>query len=262
MGYGQRGRPRAEGERYPSGKLKPAVQIPIDPAREPISGATVQRMLSADVRRYREADYGKEATRLWMDGRLTANEISTGLRFAAIYGRFEFYNGLSRSAAGPHYIREYISEGVVMDSDQLRRADSPDERERRVREADAAFKSLGGVLSFEYRSALEALFVDDRHIGYHLHKAKIALAVLAEYFRELEKGGPSKRDRKKKNKLRSAMVAPAVPKVDNVNPFKKAFFLVRRKRSPTLSDQDLEVEWNTMHAVKSLEDFRREKAEA
>lgn len=260
MGYGtgQRGRPRKEGERYPNGELRPKQQVPIDPAREPISGAAVQRMFSADVRRFREADFGDVISRLWTSGQLTSSEVATGLRFAGIYGRFEFNNGLSRSAAAPHYIREYISEGVG--AEQPRNPELPEDRERRAREIDVAFKALQHVLSPEHRAVLEALFVDGLHVGHHLPKAKTALAILAEYFREETRRAP-KKDRKKKRRPRSAASAIPTPSASLSNPLKEAFFAVRRKRSPSLPDADLEAEWNVLCALKARSDFRQEKSE-
>jgi hypothetical protein len=264
MGYGNVGRPAKDGDRYPGGKLKPRQeQPPVDPAREPISGATVQRMLSADVRRYREADYGKEATRLWAAGQLSPAELATGLRFAAIYGRFEFYNGLSRSAAAPHYIREYISEGIGTDDGSDRSSGEPEDRETREIAADQAFKSLQDILAPEYRAVLEHLFVDDRHVGYHLPKAKTALAFLAEHFRDEAKGIP-KKDRKRKKKQRSATPASPAPaaKPANLNPAKIALRTLLASSSPHLGAEGIEQAWSLYCALKAREDFRRDKAES
>lgn len=256
MGNATRGRPREEGERYPSGKKKP--QPPIDTMKEPISGAVVQRMLSAEVRRYSEAGYGKEATRLWMDGKLSPAELATGLRFAGIYGRFEYHNGLPRSAAAPHYIREYVATGTDDEDESPRSEETPDERAQRIVDADAEFKWLQEILSPEHRAALEALFVDDKHIAHHLPKAKTALAILAEAFKDKEDKKP-KKDRKKKHHAASFDPAPE-PKAPTPNTLKDAFFAVRRKRSPKLSDADIECEWGVLCALKSREDFRLEKA--
>jgi hypothetical protein len=264
MGNGTRGRPREEGERYRTGKLKPKPVI--DTARKPLSGAVVQRMLSADAWLYSEANYGKEATRLWAAGQLAPAELATGLRFAGIYGRYEFHNGLPRSAPAPHYIREYIAEGIG-DADQPKRDEEEDPKaalERRVRTADADFKWLQEVLSTEHRAVMEALFVDDLHVGYHLAKAKTALAVLAEAFRERENqgdGGKQKK-RKKKGKERSGEATIDLPPLaaKPPNPAKIALQTLLAKTAPHLDDQGLEEAWNIYCALKSREDFRVEQS--
>src|SRR4051794_36543529 len=86
MGNGTRGRPRVEGERYPSGKLKPA-GAPAPVASE-ISGALWQRMLADHAKVFSDTAFATELTRLGATGRLTPREVSTGLRIAGIYGRF------------------------------------------------------------------------------------------------------------------------------------------------------------------------------
>lgn len=274
MGYGTRGRPRAEGERYPSGKLKPAaaeVAAPNEGGRKPISGALWQRMLADGEKVFGDARFGTELGRLGAIGAITPSEVGTGFRIAGIYGRFEYYKNLKRSAASPHYIREYISEGAGSDTELINftakegrerdRSFNVDDREIRETEATAAFKDLQAVLPFEYRGQVEMLCVENIHVGYQgLIRARIGLAIAKEYFSDLEKG-VSRKDRRKKLR-RPARTEPALaPKSASLNPFKDAFFAVRRKRSPSIPEADLEQEWNVLCALKSRQDFRREKSE-
>lgn len=266
------GRSRGEGERYPSGKLKPAAITVPDTGRAPISGALWQRMMADGEKIFGDARFGTELTRLGAIGQLTPAEVSTGIRIAGIYGRFEYYKNLNRSAASPHYIREYISEGAGSDTEAVNfrakegrerdRSFDPEAREEREQDATVAFKELQAALPFEYRSQVEMLCVENQHVGYQgLIRARIGLAIIKEYFSDHEKGTTKKDRKRSRRRIPSFMAAPK-PKAASVNTFKDAFFKVRRKRSPTLSEADLDREWDTLCAVKSLQDFRREKAEA
>jgi hypothetical protein len=276
MGNATRGRPRIEGERYPSGKLKPgavtliAVTAAGDAgARAPISGALWQRMIADGEKIFGDARFGTELTRLGALGQITSSEVATGIRVAGIYGRFEYYKNLKRSAASPHYIREYISEGAGSDTELINftakegrerdRSFNVDDRELREADAAKAFNELQQALPHEFRSCVEALCVENVYVGYQgLIRARIGLAICKEHFADIEKG--TKKDRKKK---RRAAIAPApAAKPASVNPFKDAFFKVQRALNPKLADADLENAWNVMCALKARADFRRDKAGA
>lgn len=270
MGNVQRGRPRADGDRYPSGKLKPIASPIGDGARMPISGALWQRMLADGERIFGDARFGTELTRLGAIGQITPTEVATGLRVAGIYGRFEYYKNLRRSAPSPHYIREFIAEGAGADTELInftakegRERDqsfNADDRELRERDAVIAFMDLQKMLPREFRDQVERLCVQNEHVGYQgLMRARIGLAIVKEGFSELEKGTP-KRDRKKKQRRAATAEAERLPATATaINPLKAAFFAVRRKRSPSLPDADLETEWSVLCALRAREDFRRDK---
>lgn len=271
MGYGKPGRPREEGDRYPSGKLKPATASAGDGTRAPISGALWQRMLADGEKIFGDARFGTELGRLGAVGQITPSEVATGLRIAGIYGRFEYYKNLRRSAASPHYIREFIAEGAGSDTELVNftakegrerdRSFNVDDRELREQDATAAFKELQAVLPFEYRGQVEMLCVENRHVGYQgLIRARIGLAIVKEHFSDREKG--TKTGTKKKLRRSSSIELAPAPKPAAANPFKDAFFAVRRKRSPALSDADLDREWDVLCALKARNDFRREKSES
>jgi hypothetical protein len=126
--------------------------------------------------RGRDARFGTELTRLGAVGQLTSSEVATGIRVAGVYGRFEYYANQRRSAASPHYIREYISEGAGSDTEAVNfafkegrerdRSFNPDDREIRERDAVIAFMALQEILPAEVRAQLEMLCVEDRHVGY------------------------------------------------------------------------------------------------
>lgn len=268
MAYGQRGRPRAEGERYPSGKLKPPVPT-ADTGHTPISGALWQRMLADGEKIFGDARFGTELGRLGAIGSITPSEVATGIRVAGIYGRFEYYKNLRRSAASPHYIREFMAEGAGSDTELVNftakegrerdRSFNPDDRELREQDATKAFKELQEILPFEYRTQLEMLCVENVHVGFQgLQRARIGLAITKEYFADLEKG-ITKKDRKKR--LRRALAPTPKPKFPAVNAFKEAFFKVQSAINPHLDDGELERAWGVLCALKARSDFRQEKSE-
>jgi hypothetical protein len=267
MGYGQRGRPRAEGDRYPSGKLKPAAA----PAAPEMSGALWQRMLKDHSKVFSDTAFATELTRLGATGQLTPSEVSAGLRVAGIYGRFEYYKNLSRSSASPHYIREFVSESAGSSADaidftvkegELGRAFEVDDREEREKEATRAFRELQRVLPMASRSEVEALCVENIHIGYQpLIAVREALKIVSDGLPDKTTGLSKKQKRARRKRIRPLLPEPTKAKPIKINPLKTAFIAVQRKLSPHLDDEELELAWDTLNALKSREDFRLEKSE-
>jgi hypothetical protein len=273
MAFGKVGRPRKEGERYPSDKLKPAQAAPPSAASE-ISGALWQRMLQDHAKVFSDTAFATELTRLGATGKLNPREVSTGLRIAGIYGRFEYYKNLSRSAASPHYIREFISEGAAIDAEPLsfkddkeigRIFDEDPEKAREKREQDAveAFKELQHVLPMPLRSAVEALCVENIHVGFQqLIAVRQALEIVSDGLKDKATGLSRKQKRAKRKRVRPVLPEPTKAKPIKLNPLKTAFIAVQRKLSPHLDEDGLERAWEIMNAMKSREDFRLEKAES
>jgi hypothetical protein len=281
-----RGRPRASGERYPSGKLKPEKvekpqkgppTVPASPAsqgRMPVSGSVWQRMLADADKVFSDAKFGTEITRLGAVGQLTASEVATGIRVASVYGRFEYYRNQRRSAASPHYIQEFISEGAGSDTEAVNfafkegrerdRSFNPDDRETREQDATYAFKALQRALPNEYRPQLEMLCVEDRHVGYDgLIRARLGLALAKEHFADEAKGISRKNRRLAKQRGRLRLVPPPKPKSKPkpIDGFKEAFFSVQRALYPKFTDEDLQKAWDTLCTLKAREDFRQAKLE-
>lgn len=280
MGVATRGRPRASGDRYPSGELKrkkptpEGVKVPDAPAlsgRAVISGAVWQRMLADGEKVFRDAKFGTEITRLGAIGQLTADEVATGIRVAAVYGRFEYYANQKRSAASPHYIREYIAEGAGRDTEAVNfqfmegrerdRGFHLEDRETREADATRAFRALQDIIPFEYRAQIEMLCVEDQHVGYQgLIRARIGLALAREHFRD-EAKGVSKRQRRLarlRGRERLVPLQRPKPKPKSIDPFKEAFFAVQRKLYPEFTDEALQQVWDTVCALKARNDYRRE----
>lgn len=267
MGNATRGRPRIEGERYPSGKLKPSAAP--GPASE-ISGALWQRMLADHSKVFSDTAFATELTRLGATGKLTAREVSTGLRIAGIYGRFEHYKNLSRSAASPYYIREFVAEGVAIDAGAVDFTgsdageigrDETFDREKREQEAVRAFKELQRVLPMSARSHVEALCVENVHVGFQqLIAVREALEIVSDGLPDKTSGLSRKQKRARRKRIRPTLAEPTRAAPIKLNPLKTAFIAVQRRLSPHLDDDGLERAWDVLNTLKSREDFRLEKA--
>lgn len=262
----KRGRPAAAGDRYECGKLRPS-----NDGAAPMSGALWQRIVANAEKVLGDPKFGTELSRLGVTGQLTGSEVATGFRIAGIYGRFEYYKGLSRSAASPHYIREYISEGAGSDTEMVNlgvaggrdrdRSFLAEDREQREIEATAAFNDLQNFILPHHRPVLERLCVENRHIGFEgLAVVRIAFAALKLYF--ADKDGGKGRSRKAQRKPQKRPAEPPAPNIVlRVNPLKTAFLALQRKLSPQLSDDELERVWTTLCALKDRNDFRLAKSE-
>lgn len=272
MAYGQPGRPRADGERYPSGKLRPGAPQPA--AATEMTGALWQRMLQDHSKVFSDTAFATELTRLGATKQLNPREVSAGLRVAGIYGRFEYYKGLRRSAASPHYIREYVSESAGADPDAnmlnpvlnddraIGRAFDVDDREEREKEALRAFKELQSIIPHTLRASIEALCVENVHIGYQqLAAVRAALALVSDGLPDKTTGLSKKQKRARRKRVRPQLAEPTKAKPIKLNPLKTAFIGLQRKLSPHLDDDGLERAWETLNALKSREDFRQEKSE-
>jgi hypothetical protein len=262
------GRPRIEGERYPGGKLKPQAAN-TGPAPE-MTGALWQRMLQDHSKVFSDTAFATELTRLGATGQLTPREVSAGLRVAGIYGRFEYFNGLRRSAASPHYIREFVSESagadpeansLVVNDGDIARVFDVDDREEREREALRAFKELQSIIPHPLRASLEALCVENVHVGYQqLAAVRTALALVSDGLPDKNTGLSKKQKRARRKRIRPQLAEPTKAKPIKLNPLKAAFIAVQRKLSPHLDDEGLERAWDTLNVLKSREDFRQEKS--
>jgi hypothetical protein len=269
MGTETRGRPRKEGERYKSGKLKPSKPPTAPNASEPISGALWQRMLNDHSKVFGDTIFGTELTRLGATKQLTPKEVAIGLRIAGIYGRFEYYQQLTRSAASPHYIREFIAESAgsgddpIIDTDrEIARALEVDDREEREREATRAFRELQSLVPQALRGELEALCVENQHVGYQqLLAVREALAIVGDGLPDKTTGLSRKKRRALRKRVRPSLAEPTKAPPIVVNTLKDAFFQVQRRLAPQLPEDDLERAWADLCARRAREDYRLERSE-
>jgi hypothetical protein len=271
MGLETRGRPRKEGERYKSGKLKPAPAPAAPSSSEPMSGALWQRMLRDQSRVFSDATFATELTRLGTTGQLTPREVGVGLRIAGIYGRFEYHQHLSRSAASPYYTREFAAAAVAdadisaitIDTDrEIASALEADDREEREREATRAFRELQGLIPLALRRDIEALCVENLHVGHQqLLAVRAALEIVADGLPDKTTGLSRKKRRALRKRIRPSLPEPTKARPIKLNPLKDAFIQVQRQLAPQLDADDLEAAWADLCARRAREDFRLEQSE-
>ncbi len=275
MAQGKVGRPRQAGDRYPSGKLKPANsnQSPVvDFERKPMTGAMWQRLVTDGQNLFGDQRFATEVTRLGAIGELAPSEVATAIRIAGIYGRFEYYQGIKRAAASPYYARGWTAEAADSEADpktldQLAREFAAEDLAERERLATEEFKDLQAAIHRGQREALELLCVDNRHVSYgDLLAAKDAFVSLRTFFKTMDEGGGKKLTRKERERLRARRrlkpVAkdPVLPAAPRPNPLKEAYFATQRKLAPHLSNDDLEEAWMVLCAMKDRNEFRLSKS--
>jgi hypothetical protein len=272
----KRGRPAKAGERYPSGKLRPA-----DTSKSPIAPAVWQRIQADATKLGLDPRLGTELGRLSMHAELSLSEVSAGFRIAEIYYRFEHMHGRSRSAAGSSFFRQFVANLEQPADAHIRGALSLADREQNEIEAKAEFEMLQEYMPPGQRSLIEQLCVENRPISPHqIATIKQILNWFAGLFRDDKKY----RSRKAKKlttddfKLKYVRVgdqktikflseagansapAPEVRKRPENNN-KSAWLQVQRILRPDLNDEELEKAWAVYIALAARSDFRQEKLE-
>ena len=90
-----------EGERYPSGDLKPAKVQPLPPAPPPRAIVNIREMA---LRKATDPRLGSAIGLLWMSGEVTKQEYRAGLAYARLRGRHDrVLDAPKRHAASPDY---------------------------------------------------------------------------------------------------------------------------------------------------------------
>lgn len=158
-GMGRRGRPRAAGERYPSGKLKPAE------AQESGRDAAAWNRLKEDgIATLVDPRIGTAIGRAAMLGRLTARQAVAAFLIGEAYGRHERLQGLPpRNAASPDYQRAYS--GAL---DIYARGDDNTitAHERRVSKARKRFERVSSLIpAGRVRFLIEALCIEGTNLN-------------------------------------------------------------------------------------------------
>jgi hypothetical protein len=274
-----RGRPRQDGERYPSGKLKPKPRPVVDFEKAPMSGTAWQQMISRSNDLLNDPSLASEINRLGAAGKLSPAQVATAARIARIYGRYEYYQGIKRTTASPYYVREFISsspnpEDHLGKSPGQQESVLGDERteddiEEMAKKATEEFKDLQNVLLRSHRFDIEALCVENCHLDYAGYlTAREALEVVREFFQTKDEGGKKMsraerrkllQKRKKAKAAKDEVIVADTP--ERPNPLKQAFMSTQKVLSPHLDQQQLEHAWETLCAVKHLNDFRHEKSQ-
>lgn len=266
MVQNKRGRPRQPGERYPSGKLKPA-----DTDKQPIAPALWQRIRTEGVKFGLDPRLTTELGRLALHDELSSAEVSAGFRIAEIYARYEKFHGLVRSAGGSSFFRQFVADAEkpidIKDRDILYEF----EREREEEEAKAEFELLQEHMPASHRGFVEQLCVDNRPINPHvLRGVRSVLKYFAELFKD-DKKYRSKRAKKLTNNdfkikfakpKKKAAAPPAAVEVKKPaeNKDKSAWLQVQRILRPDLSEEELEKVWSIFVALKARSEFRSSKS--
>lgn len=244
------GRPRLNGERYPSGQLKRQT----DPA------ALVARMRTAAIDHLLDPKFGTQVGRLLMLRQLAANEASAAFRLAEIYGRYETQNGLRRSSRSPSYETGRSTAARAIDH-----VDS-EETERRHLDNEEEWLWVQDVLSGyakEERDRLEALCVEDLAISsLDLPHVKAILERFANVF-------DAKHRKRKRRKKKAALPvpaesAPSVPKVKKEKPAppapsKEAWLVSIVMRASHTTEAQIHEAYMDFVARHDRESFREDK---
>ena len=265
----KRGRPRSEGDRYPSGKLKPASSS--DTSKSPIAPTLWQRIRTAGVKMGMDPRLGTELGRLALHDELTSAEVSAGFRIAEIYYRFEHVHGRSRSAGGSSFFKQFVADLEKPVDVKHRDILHEINREEAEREARDDFDLLQHYMPPTARSMVEQLCVDNRAISINaVPSVKITLRYFFDLFKD-EKKYRQKRGKKiepnayklkfTKPRPRPADSKPPQPaKRSTASGEKTAWMQMQRIMRPDFDEAKLEKAWAIYMALRDRGTFREEKA--
>jgi hypothetical protein len=262
------GRPREEGERYPSGKLKPTK---IRSSIEPIAPALFDRLRTELMKKGADSRFGSEVGRLSMQGELSATQAAAAFRIAEIYGRFERYRDLRRSVGSPSYM---VASSIYAGDDKAIEAITPEmlarsmaeellepeqlkDLEQRVDAADQRFLKLQKfmrVFPGNVRAALELLCVEDRMTNpAAVETIRAALDEAAVFFRI--KAAP----KDKKKATREIVVTRDGATHEIADPDKTAWLKTLEKLCPHLLPHERNQAYAMTVALKAREVVERAK---
>lgn len=247
----KRGRPAKAGARYPSGKLKPAI--------EPIAPALWQRIASEAKIHAIDERMGSQLGRLFMHGEFTTKQIAAGFRVAETYGTFERLKAKRRSVMSP----SYGGRGDHSIAEELMDAQTLEDLEANIRTAEDKFKALQKWFhdnpdAARFHNAIEELCVEDRAVSsLILPDLRNVFDRLGFFFgfttarHALKQPGAIA---KKPTLRQDAQVAPRQPNIDRIY-----WIEVVRRLRPDLSDDQLNEAYEVQRALVARAVFRRSK---
>lgn len=246
------GRPRQEGERYPSGKLKPTEVAPALYAR-----------YRADVLKFfKDPKLASQLTRLEMLGELTKRQAGAGLKLGEIYNRWRRLKRLRSTPKSPNLEGGFSGGADLaeerMTSEQLQ---ALEEAINKAREDYDRVQEELPVYPREIHAALIDLCVEDQLVSsMFLPEIRIQLNRLAAVF--------DVRDKRKRRSSRGG-VRPLRTKTEEKPPAAissrppdatlRAVELVVRKLRPDLADHDLRQVKETVAALVARERVRAQR---
>lgn len=254
----KRGPKPKEGPRYPCGKLRP----------EGISPSGWQRIKTDVVRIANDTRLGTEVGRLSFHGELTAAQTAAAFRVGEIYGRFERFKRLRRSAASPSYMAGYGDPDLDEDRMTKEELATLEDRIQTAKREYALVQNELPVYPPRAAALLERLCVDDQPVTEHQLVYVCAMldrlvTAFGENWRK-RKGGPA--DMRRLGNLRPAerratrSTETPVPRRDNAS--RMAWTMVMRKLRPDLDDTALARVYELQRVLADREQFRQSKVGA
>lgn len=248
------GRPREDGPRYPSGKLKPTT------TRASVTPAAWARIRTDMVKASGDARLASEVGRLSFHGLLTDRQAATAFRIGEIYGAFERHKRKNRSSRSPSYEMGFGGEGIA---EELMSTEALENLEAQIRAAESAFLELQDILE-DYPSAaiaaLEQLCVENCAINstYLPHMGRLLDRVAAKLTESV-----SKKRRQRQQRVPSPAPAQTPPRTPapgrGPDDDKAAWFTFMRAVRPDLDTMALNNAYDLFLAMKDRQRFRLDK---
>jgi hypothetical protein len=264
------GRPRENGARYPSGKLRPRKTS--KPDIEPISPALWGRIKTHGKQLCLDPRLSTELGRLALHGELTAAMVVAGFRVAEIYGRYEGFKRLRRSPKSPSYNASYGEAGVA---EELLGAQQIEDLERRIREATRSVELLEAEIPHNLRGPVQdlcvssqpispAIYEDIRQllqrlaIGWHLHGAPRGDAATPG---RNGRHGPALHFNKHEEAPEAVTVAIPTPESPKKPNYDRIYFIeILCRENPQIDSRRAAELYDETQARKQRELFRAAKA--
>lgn len=247
---GRVGRPREDGERYPSGKLK---QKPTGFAIAPAAWARIRVdmvKLSGDTR------LASEVGRLSFHRLITDKQAATAFRIGEIYGAFERHKRKRRTTKSPSYEMGFGGDGIA---EELMDAEELEQLEARIIEAESAFLALDEHLTTfprAARAAIEQLCIDDCAINsMYLRDIGRLLDNVATFL--LENTQSAKKKRRRKAKVRPPAPTPVATPARRADHEMRSWLSFMHTVRPDLDTAGLQAAYDIFSAMKDRGRFAR-----
>jgi hypothetical protein len=248
-------RPKKEGDRYPSGDLKPQQNI--------IAPTVWARMKADAIKLFKDPKWGSELSRLSVHEVFTNAQTAAGFRIGEIYHRYHRLKRLRTSPKSPNY--EGSAGGSSDLAEERMTGEQLAEFEATVRKAEAEWCRIDAALDLlgrDIRTAVIELCVHDRAILATLH-ADVAKFLDAMSLRFADK---AQKPRRKGAPLSRAAPsargdAPAARRSPGLNELTlRAVEAIARKIRPDLDDDGVGMVKTTFTALLDRAHFNERKA--
>jgi len=251
------GRPKQDGERFPSGDLKP---------KQEIAPALYARYRNDVLKFFSDPKLASQLTRLELLGELTKRQAAAGLKLGEIYNRWRRLKRMRSTPKSPNYDSGFSGGADLaeerMTVEQIERLEDAIHKARE--EYDRVQEELP-VYPREVHNALLELCVEDQPVCSMLYpEIRLQLNRLAALF--------DVRDKRKRRQSRGGVrplrvkieekLKPATASLKPPDATLRAVELVVRKLRPDLADDALRQVKETVAALVARERIRAQKARA